>query len=301
MHEKAYLGVYSTRIRDSKGQTQKKLHFVWSDETGGYCVQALDGAYQPVGAQKSVSAVVFKALYSHEPSVLAMPLGGRNNPLSSKAEVIAGSQKPAPDAPTRLTMGTMGAMGAMGKMGTPSAAIRSTPAKAPPPDTDQSDTDPAESPATAPEQIKKTEDYLRGFFEKALKRSKRTGERTAAIEALKTVAEVEEGIVPAHKHMFADFGTSLRQNALLELALGCCKRVLELAPEDDHAHFNAARVLFDMNDLDGAEQHLLTAQSLDASEPVYAKMLDFIQKERRRRFKPQHAQTRGNSKTSRRR
>lgn len=134
-----------------------------------------------------------------------------------------------------------------------------------------------------PAEVEKT---LREHFRKALVRYRRRSEQSAARQALLTLTEVEEGIIPQHKHMFADFGINLRKNSELDLALACCKRVLALAPSDDHAHFNTARVLMEMGNFDDAEQHVLVALDLAPETIIYRRMLEYLTTERRRRQRP---------------
>ncbi len=125
-----------------------------------------------------------------------------------------------------------------------------------------------------PENIEST---MREQFRKAMVRMRRQNAQESAILALKNLAQVEEGIVPEHKHMFADFGTQLRKGKHFEEALAFCKRTLNLSPTDDHAHFNAARVLMDMGNYDDAEQHLLTAQIINPENNVHDKALKHIE------------------------
>ncbi len=117
---------------------------------------------------------------------------------------------------------------------------------------------------------------LRDHFRVTMLRLRRQDTRDAALLSLRSLAEVEEGIVPAHKHMFSDFGTELRKGKYLEQALTFCQRTLQLAPTDDHAHFNAARVLIEMGKFDEAEQHILTAQVMDPQNTIYDKTLRHI-------------------------
>ncbi len=125
-----------------------------------------------------------------------------------------------------------------------------------------------------PENIEST---MREQFRKAMVRMRRQNAQESAVLALKNLAEVEEGIVPEHKHMFSDFGAQLRKGNHLEEALAFCKRTLTLSPTDDHAHFNAARVLMDMGNYDDAEQHLLTAQIINPENNVHDKALKHIE------------------------
>ena len=79
--------------------------------------------------------------------------------------------------------------------------------------------------------------------------------------------------------MFRDFGVSLRQNSQLALALLFSRRVVELAPNDDHAHFNLARILCLMGQFDEAAAHVRTAMNMGGEEPLYFRMLVHIRKE----------------------
>lgn len=130
---------------------------------------------------------------------------------------------------------------------------------------------------------KQTEITLRENFRKAFLRLKRPRERQAAITALEQLAAATENISPVHKHMFRDFGAKLRKTAMPDLALLFGKRALELAPKDDHAHFNLARILCAMGAYDEAAAHIHTAMRLDAREALYPRMLAHIRKEKQLR------------------
>ena len=146
---------------------------------------------------------------------------------------------------------------------------------------------PEEAPAPpAPDPVE-VENTLREHFRKAMLRLKRPSARAAAREALETLVQVEEGIEPVHRFMFADFGVDLRKGSELGLALAFCQRVLQFAPDDDHAHFNIARVLLEQGKYDEAEEHARTAMALEPEEPIHRKLLEYIQLERRRHQRPQ--------------
>jgi tetratricopeptide (TPR) repeat protein len=103
------------------------------------------------------------------------------------------------------------------------------------------------------------ENFLRSHFGALLLKIKRGDDLSASLKALQELAEVEEGIVPEHKYMFADFGINLRKGEMPEIALVHAKRVLSLAPGDGNAHFNIARIYYVLGKLGEAEQHLLAA------------------------------------------
>ena len=104
-----------------------------------------------------------------------------------------------------------------------------------------------------------------------------------ALQALRDIAEMEEGIVPDHKHMFAEFGINLRKGKLPEIALAHAKRVLSLAPGDSHGHFNIAHIYHTLGELGEAEQHLRTALEFSPDLGHARDFLAYIGKERRQK------------------
>ena len=125
------------------------------------------------------------------------------------------------------------------------------------------------------------ENFLRSHFGALLLKIRRGDDLPDSLKALQDLAEVEEGIVPEHKYMFAEFGINLRKGSMPEIALSHAKRVLTLAPGDSNAHFNIARIYHTLGRLDEAEQHLLAALEF-APDLEYARdFLAYIGKERR--------------------
>ncbi|MCL2123684.1 MAG: tetratricopeptide repeat protein [Desulfovibrionaceae bacterium] len=127
------------------------------------------------------------------------------------------------------------------------------------------------------------ENHLRDHFDALLLKTRRDGDPQSLLRALQDIAEVEEGIVPEHKYMFAEFGISLRKGKLPEIALAHAKRVLSLAPGDSHAHFNIARIYHTLGKLDETEQHLLAALEFSPDLECAREFLVYIGKERRQK------------------
>lgn len=244
MRPPKYLGVYSQPSAKADG-SRKTLFFVWELAEAGYAVQQLDSAFQPRAEARRVSAARFAAHFRAEPSILAMPM--------TMLDVRALADLPESPAPAESE------------------------SKAP-----QLDDDLLSGLDNA-RRAKQTEITLRENFRKALLRLKRPRERQAAITALEQLAAATENISPVHKHMFRDFGAKLRKTGMPDLALLFGKRALELAPEDDHAHFNLARILCAMGAYDEAAAHIHTAMRLDAREALYPRMLAHIRKEKQLR------------------
>ncbi len=122
----------------------------------------------------------------------------------------------------------------------------------------------------------KVEESLRELFRKALVRMRRGTIEDGALSILENLTTVEEGITKEHKHMFNEFGIEMRKKKSYPHALAFSKRVIAMNSNDDHAHFNVARVLMEMEEFEEAEQHLLTAQFLNPGSKIYAKALQHI-------------------------
>ncbi len=95
--------------------------------------------------------------------------------------------------------------------------------------------------ATAAEKLDKV---LRDDFSLHMTRYAK-GRKKEAMQAFSRILDNTEGLVPAHKHAFTDFGRDLRRIRLMDLAEKFYQRARELAPDDSNAAFNLARVLFE--------------------------------------------------------
>jgi len=84
----------------------------------------------------------------------------------------------------------------------------------------------------------------------------RRGNKAKAVDIFTRLAEMDAPFVPEHKHMFNDFGLSLRKQSLLDLALKHYLRALSLAGEDDHLLHNIARAYFEKQDLPNCIRYL---------------------------------------------
>lgn len=129
------------------------------------------------------------------------------------------------------------------------------------------------------------ENDLRDKFAKAMRALSRPQDRKNALAVLGRIAAMREGIEPSHRHMFRDFGVALRKKSLPDLAVACARRVVALAPQDDHARFNLARNLGQAGKYDEAEAQLGAARKLDPNEKIYDRMAAHLAKERQKAAK----------------
>lgn len=247
MRQPRYLGVYSERpgagTRASGRKVRPARFFVWELSPADYAIQELDGALEPSSRVRLVSAGRLQSGFQLEPSILVAPI---------TLPDIANAERE------------------------PDTAETAAPRKA------AELNDDTLRELDHARRTKQVENDLRGSFRKALRGLGRPREREAALAALEQIAEARDGIVPEHKHMFRDFGVTLRKKDLPDIALRCGLRVLELSPEDDHGHFNLARILCALGAWDQAAAHVEKAMRLDGAEPVYPRMLAHIRRESRR-------------------
>lgn len=246
MRPPKYIGVYSHH-QSRHTEKGKSLFFVWEKAEGGHIIQQVDRAFQPKGEPRHTSAEELAQNFQPQPELLAVPMGRHDlnvmHPLPGQGKNIFSPVETITEPGNAPLQ--------------PGAADNERP-----PD--------------------KVETALRENFRKALLRLKRPRERQAAILALEQLASVSENITAAHKHMFRDFGVKLRQSNMPDLALLFGKRVLEMAPNDDHAHFNLARILCVLGSYNEAVKHIRAAMRIDTKEPIYSRMLDHIHKENKR-------------------
>jgi len=313
MRRSKFSGVFSFSA-DWTESRSKTHYFVWELPDGAFAVQELNAAFQPVAEVERIPAKSFSRSFKAEPNILAMPvitpdLSHFESPpskpthessepsseyTSRRLSAPAGKPGSAPVqtlfkkgnlpesvdvAPDKADMGLLpfpSNKRAGSETGTGVTSVRYEEGPAP--------TAPAATP-TAPKRAfdleaarkaKVVESKLRETFRQTLLRLKRPRERKAALLALEQLAQTKDGIIPAHKHMFRDFGVRLRQNSQPDLALLFTRKALELAPEDDHAHFNLARILCSLGLYDEAAAHIGTALSMSSGEPLYFKLLEHI-------------------------
>jgi tetratricopeptide (TPR) repeat protein len=125
------------------------------------------------------------------------------------------------------------------------------------------------------------EKSARAAFGMALAHLKR-GNRTKARRIFENLAGSEAGFQRVHKHMFNDFGISLRREHLPETAIKLYSRALSLASDDPHLHFNMARVLYEDRNFTEANSHLERALQLDPELMEARMFLEYIRRKRRK-------------------
>ncbi|MBG3878330.1 tetratricopeptide repeat protein [Desulfovibrio oxamicus] len=275
-----FKGVYSSVAPRQAGRpggvpgrnaARKRYWFVWEHDAGGYVVQPLSASMEPTGERRAVSTAELARSYAFEPDILAVPI--RTAPMAA----AYGEREEA-------GRGVASARAASGWKDTVSPAGQATPAKLASPASDGPRTS---GMAAGRDAVRRsgdiaghevgaqTERALRADFATALAQLRR-GERDRAVRALERLAETPGEFVPAHRHMFTDFGINLRKSKLPRVAIRHHLRALDLSPDDSHVHFNIARAYYDMGDMDRAERHLRASLDLTPDLDPSRRFLDFL-------------------------
>lgn len=270
MAKAKFIGVYaSTKVPAARGEgvakAQKRHWFAWEDGWGRFRVQLLDAAFQPVESPRVLSAEEFKHHFEHQPHILVTPV--------TQLEV-------APPQQEKTALET----------GVPPSPDRETITDIPLASRLEADTGPVKPlrrkiGKKELEQAAELDRQLRSEFAIALARWRR-GDKITPLKVFETMCAREEGIIPAHKHMFTDFAIDLRKSSLPALAVRHYQKAVDLAPEDSNAHFNLARICYETGNLDKAEEHLRTALELSPDFEFASRFLRFVRTRREHAAQP---------------
>ena len=243
------MGTFSAKQTTAAAQRKKKKEyfFVFRTEVDGktvYVLQELNDALVPTGNVNTADVSTLNDYFLHEPNILAMPL--------TKPDFVPPKQR-----------------------------------------TQRKDQHPEEKPAKeelpkttegqelTPSQIKAAEKIIRNNFAEAFKKLDEPVEHRRALRTIKKIAAQKEGIAPEHKHMFRDFSVDLRKKSLPEIALLFAIKNTDLAPDDDHAYFNLARLylmLDRFNEAINAINRALDTKNISEHDAkIYEQLLEYAQ------------------------
>lgn len=102
------------------------------------------------------------------------------------------------------------------------------------------------------------------------------GELGKAQDIFERLVKMEAAFSPEHKHLFNEFGISLRKNKMLAQSVEYYQRALQITANDENLHMNLARVLLETKDMDGCLEHLFTALTLAPRHEVSLKFLKWL-------------------------
>lgn len=89
------------------------------------------------------------------------------------------------------------------------------------------------------------------------------GDTLRADDIFQRVVHLDAAFHEEHKHLFNDFGISLRKSGLLDQAVTYYSRALEMAPDDENLHYNIARAYFEKGDAAECIRHLETCLAMN--------------------------------------
>lgn len=267
-----YLGVFSTRGtpaepggRKVDGQ-RKQYWFVWQDSIAkAYLAQALDASYLPQGQPRLLPSEVFRQSFTREPRARATPTMQPDVADYLDKVFVRGPRRPEESTLVSGPSGKRAAAtsGAV-RDAEPSPFLRPKDIQSPPPERsrDKGGFATIEDAPLPPSTAEELDRSLRAQFAMTVMRFRR-GNTDGALREFRRMVAVADGIVPAHKHMFTDFGVDLRKSHLYDLALSSFRRALDLSPDDSHALFNVGRALYEVGKYKEADEHLARALTLE--------------------------------------
>lgn len=256
---------------------RKRYWFVWEHDAGGYVVQPLSASMEPTGERRAVSRAELARGFAFEPDILAVPI--RTAPMAAAYGEREGVVRPASsgqaeaggaDSASPVNLINSANLARQARQASPSSGGGQTSGMAAGRDASRRSGDIAGHEVGA-----QTERALRADFATALAQLRR-GDRDRAVRALERLAEAPGEFVPAHRHMFTDFGINLRKSKLPRIAIRHHLRALDLSPDDSHVHFNIARAYYDMGDMERAERHLRASLDLSPDLDPSRRFLDFV-------------------------
>ncbi len=265
MAKAKFIGVYaSAKAPGARGEGaargQRRQWFAWEDGWGRFRVQLLDAAFQPVEDPRVVSSEEFKRNFEHQPHILVTPVTQLDVAPPEQEEERLGDMAPLSFKEQEHIADIPLASKLEADTG-PVAPLR--------PKAGRKDL----------EQAAELDRQLRSEFAIALARWRR-GDKVTPLKVFEAMCTREEGIIPAHKHMFTDFAIDLRKSSLPALAAQHYQKAVDLAPEDSNAHFNLARICYETGKLDKAEEHLQTALELNPDFEFASRFLRFVRARR---------------------
>ena len=107
------------------------------------------------------------------------------------------------------------------------------------------------------------------------------GETEKAREVLGRLVRLEAAFRDQHKHLFNEFGISLRKSGMDVEALSYYARALELSPGDENLHYNMARAAFRLGDLGATARHLGDCLRLNPKHGEGLRFMTFLKRKQK--------------------
>lgn len=103
-------------------------------------------------------------------------------------------------------------------------------------------------------------------------------EKDKAQEVFDRIVKIDAAFEDEHKHLFNEYGISLRKKKLIQQAVDYYKRALELTRDDENLWFNLARAHFDNEDWAACAEAAQQCLEVNPNHPEGKKVLAYLAK-----------------------
>ncbi len=90
------------------------------------------------------------------------------------------------------------------------------------------------------------------------------GEVERAEDVFKRLIKLQAIYAPEHKHLFNEFGISMRKNGMYDQAIAYYRRAEDLCDDDEHLFLNLSRAYFEKGDIEGCIRYLKKSIALNS-------------------------------------
>jgi len=104
------------------------------------------------------------------------------------------------------------------------------------------------------------------------------GEGEKAKEVFERVVKIDAAFEDEHKHLFNEFGISLRKSGMHTEAMDYYRRALDLSPDDENLHYNMARASYDKGDPGMAMVYLKSCLGINPQHEEALQFVDFLKR-----------------------
>jgi len=124
--------------------------------------------------------------------------------------------------------------------------------------------------------LKIDEDNVRANFGLGLTYLER-GDDKKSDDIFQRLVKLEAAFEPEHKHLFNEFGISLRKNKMYDQSVQYYERALTLQDSDENLHYNIARAYFEKRQYEKVAEHLVRALAMNPGLEEAKKFLQYLQ------------------------
>ncbi|SHN57401.1 tetratricopeptide repeat protein [Desulfovibrio litoralis] len=103
------------------------------------------------------------------------------------------------------------------------------------------------------------------------------GDTGKADNIFERLVKLDGAFEQEHKHLFNEFGISLRKNKMIDQAVDYYKRAIEISPDDENLSCNMGRAYLEKEDYSNAAIHFIKALELDPKHEIAAKAVMWLQ------------------------